>query len=108
MQGRKLLHRNHENTPTQVANSLNTVSVTRHNVVQALVIKHVSRFTGLSPCTMAQIPTRQRILASQNLWKHEGLVTTHQTSMRVVPHMPLGPSSSCMVPRSYGQVQSPL
>ena len=27
----------------------------------------VSRFTGLSPCTMAQIPTRQRILASQNL-----------------------------------------
>ena len=37
------------------------------------VIK-VSRCTGLSPCTMAQIPTRQRILASQNLWKHEGQV----------------------------------
>ena len=38
----------------------------------------VSRFTGLSPCTMAQIPTRQRILASQNLWKHEGQVTTQK------------------------------
>ena len=37
---------------------------------------YVSRFTGLSPCTMAQIPTRQHILASQKLWKHEGLVTT--------------------------------
>ena len=30
----------------------------------------VYRFTGLSPCTMAKIPTCQRILASQNLWKH--------------------------------------
>ena len=27
---------------------------------------------------MAQIPTRQRILASQNLWKHEGQVTTQK------------------------------
>ena len=30
-------------------------------------LQYVSRFTGLSPCTMAQIATRQRILASQNL-----------------------------------------
>ena len=28
----------------------------------------MSRFTGFSPCTTAQIPTRQRILASPNLW----------------------------------------
>ena len=40
--------------------------------------KAVTQFTGLSPCTMAQIPTRQRILASQNLWKHEGQVTTQK------------------------------
>ena len=31
----------------------------------------VSRFTGLSPCTMAQFPTRQRILAVQNLSGNE-------------------------------------
>ena len=31
----------------------------------------VSLFTGTSPCTMAQIPTRQLILALENLWKHE-------------------------------------
>ena len=28
-------------------------------------VSTVSRFTALSPCTMAQIPTRHRILASQ-------------------------------------------
>ena len=49
-------------------------------------LQEVSRFTGLSPCTMAQIPTRQRILASQNLWKHEGLVTTH-TRRAIMPYL---------------------
>ena len=48
--------------------------------LRAQALHDVSRFTDLYPCTMAQIPTLQRILASQHLWKHEGLhdVSLHQ------------------------------
>ena len=53
----------------------------------------VSGFTGLSPGTMAQIPTRQRILASQNLWKHEGLVTTQKGTASSTTSLPHGPPS---------------
>ena len=53
----------------------------------------VSRFTGLSPCTVAQIPTRQRIFASQNLRKHEGLVTTQKRIASSTTSLPHGPPS---------------
>ena len=47
---------------------------------------------------MAQVPTRQRMLASQNLWKHEGLVTTHTgTSMTCTQACAHDTSSELMI-----------